>query len=664
MILKEIILQNFMSYEYARIPFKPGVNLICGPNGAGKSSILLGISVAMGQSYTERSRRLLDLIRWGKDQSKVTLVFENGSKRDVDSVQKGKSSQVILSRVLRKDGTYWFELNNEAVAKTDVTGMLSRLGIDPENMLIIMHQNMVESFTVLSSQEKLKIVESAVGFGAYRKRVLKAKEKLNKVLSQEESVGKLLKSAEETLNYWREQYNRLQEKRQLETKRKFLEREFAWAQVIKSENTASQLRGKISHGQAEVSLIDNDIGKVSNEIGLLKNDLKSQRADWEDILNKRLGLEREISKHETVSSMSSEHLQDIHTLLSIISRSQNSNQANINGRKSGNQRIDEWIQRLGKRELALRSEIEVSGEQLKDLSVKVSSTQEEMNSKLHEIDKLTDTIISKMVKSGTLNYRKDILLKDLESLNNDLDQLSKKVEESVKRAEEKGPRFMTLRAPEEILEDLRVTDGHLAALADVSDKIENLYDSYSKLYTDLKEKAAQVAENRDKALIEVRERMETWKGVIKDLINQINPRYQAILEMVRATGDIQVTDIEDIEEAGLEVLVGFKGAVPVTLNAYTQSGGERSLATMAFLLALQQNIHSQIRAVDEFDIHMDPQSRELIANALISSMKGSNAQYIVITPSQVTFAGEDVHVIVVQNVEGKSAVEEVERLVQ
>ena len=46
MLIKEIILENFMSYEYARIPFRSGVNLICGPNGSGKSSILLGISIA------------------------------------------------------------------------------------------------------------------------------------------------------------------------------------------------------------------------------------------------------------------------------------------------------------------------------------------------------------------------------------------------------------------------------------------------------------------------------------------------------------------------------------------------------------------------------------------------------------------------------------------
>jgi DNA repair exonuclease SbcCD ATPase subunit len=46
-LVREVILENFMSYEYARIPFEPGVNIVCGPNGAGKSSILLGISVAL-----------------------------------------------------------------------------------------------------------------------------------------------------------------------------------------------------------------------------------------------------------------------------------------------------------------------------------------------------------------------------------------------------------------------------------------------------------------------------------------------------------------------------------------------------------------------------------------------------------------------------------------
>jgi len=67
-MIKGITLQNFMSYEHAYVPLEPGLNLICGPNGAGKSSILLAISVVLGQTYTERAKRLSDLIRRGQDK--------------------------------------------------------------------------------------------------------------------------------------------------------------------------------------------------------------------------------------------------------------------------------------------------------------------------------------------------------------------------------------------------------------------------------------------------------------------------------------------------------------------------------------------------------------------------------------------------------------------
>ena len=65
------------------------------------------------------------------------------------------------------------------------------------------------------------------------------------------------------------------------------------------------------------------------------------------------------------------------------------------------------------------------------------------------------------------------------------------------------------------------------------------------------------------------------------------------------------------------------------------------------------------RAVDEYDIHMDPKNREMIAKVLVSMIKDASAQYVVITPSQITFAQQDANVITVQNLEGKSIVREV-----
>ena len=70
-----------MSYENSYVPLEPGLNLICGPNGAGKSSILLAISVVLGQAYTERSKRLSDLIRWGTDEARITLILDNSGEK-------------------------------------------------------------------------------------------------------------------------------------------------------------------------------------------------------------------------------------------------------------------------------------------------------------------------------------------------------------------------------------------------------------------------------------------------------------------------------------------------------------------------------------------------------------------------------------------------------
>jgi chromosome segregation ATPase len=56
---------------------------------------------------------------------------------------------------------------------------------------------------------------------------------------------------------------------------------------------------------------------------------------------------------------------------------------------------------------------------------------------------------------------------------------------------------------------------------------------------------------------------------------------------------------------------------------------------------------------------MDPKNREMIAQLLLSMIKEATAQYIVITPSQITFAQENANIITVQNIEGKSIVKEV-----
>jgi len=652
MLIQEVILENFMSYEYSRVPFRSGINVICGPNGSGKSSLLLAISVALGQSYTERSKKLSDLIRWGKDQARVTLILDNARRGKNRPVPKFNKDQIFLTRVLRKDGNYWFELENRAVTKNDVERLLGKLGVDPDNILIIMHQNMVEQFTVLSTQEKLRIVEAAVGLEAYRENVLQAQKKLTRILSQEESMSKLLESAEQTLNYWREQYDRYQEKKQLQTKKRFLERELAWAEVTRREETVKQLEADRQKEQDILNQIEGETKSAKGYLQVQQNELGKLRNEWKTLFDLRLSLEREKAGNTSTISLCEQLLKETAMLeTATLNLGRNSSRTN--------QAMEQTSQfRLLKTE-TLKVLIQNSNEQISKSSAEINENQMKTRGLEEAIEKVTNQVLDNRIKLALLQYRTENAKSNLESLERALADARARVSETATKAEQIGPRIAVIKDVGEILDEIRVTEGHLAALADVSEDIERMYESYSKLYLELKDKAQLVAENREKTLEEVKTRMQSWRTVIQSLLDRVNLEYQKILTKSQAAGEVRLANGHDIESAGLEILVGFKGGKPVPLDAYTQSGGERTTATMSFLLALQQHVRSPFRAVDEYDIHMDPKNRELIGQMLISTVSNSNSQYLVITPSQITFAKEEVNIITVQNIEGKSIIREV-----
>jgi len=615
------------------------VNVIGGPNGAGKSSLLLAISVGLGQTYTERSRKLSDLIRWGKDKARVTLILDNSKRGGKRPVRKYSKDQLFLTRVLRRDGKYWFELENRAATKQDVERLLGKFGVDPNNMLIIMHQNMVEQFSVISNIEKLCIVEAAVGLEPFRENVLQAQKKLTRILSQEESVGKLLESAEQTLNYWREQYSKYQEKKQIQTKRRFLDRELAWAEVERREAILKGLQADRHLEQENLNRIEEEEKKAKGELADQQSQQKKMKKTMKTVLSERFSLERGIAENEATTAMVQQLLEEASTLEPEIQK----NASQFKLFRSEN----------------LREMLSISRQNLSKITEKVTENQTEMRGMEDAIEKVTNSVLDNRVQIALLQFRRESVTADLKKLDRSVKDAEANLKMVTARAEHSGTRIAIIKSAADILDEIRVTDGHLAALADVSEDIEHMYESYSKLYLELKEKAQVVAENREKTLEEVKVRMDAWRTVMRRLLERVNLEYQRIMGQTLATGEVRLANGHDIETAGLEILVGFKGGKPVALDAYTQSGGERTTATMSFLLALQQHVRSPFRAVDEYDIHMDPKNREMIALMLLSMIKDTTAQYVVITPSQITFAQQNANIITVQNVEGKSIVREV-----
>mmetsp|Transcript_18798 Transcript_18798/g.52504 ORF Transcript_18798/g.52504 Transcript_18798/m.52504 type:complete len:1214 (+) Transcript_18798:218-3859(+) len=71
------------------------------------------------------------------------------------------------------------------------------------------------------------------------------------------------------------------------------------------------------------------------------------------------------------------------------------------------------------------------------------------------------------------------------------------------------------------------------------------------------------------------------------------------------------------------------------------SGGERSFATIALLLALGESLETPFRVMDEFDVFLDPKARTLVIDQLVHVAKEmSHRQFIFITPQDVSHLDE------------------------
>ncbi|NLB76242.1 MAG: hypothetical protein GX799_07220 [Crenarchaeota archaeon] len=410
-----------------------------------------------------------------------------------------------------------------------------------------------------------------------------------------------------------------------------------WAEVERREAIVKGLQANFNKSQQSLGKIEGERQATIGELAAQELEQRAIRSEIKDVFETRVCLERDLAQNQCMESFIGQLLGELEFL------------ENVSNKNEVKLLRNENLLELQK----------TSSEQIQKLSELIRSNQSKLGNLEDSTDKISISAMDKRVSLALLDFKRERALRELAAIEKTIKEAQDNLNVALTKAQNSGERIAVVKSAGEIQTEMGLTDGHLAALASVSEEIERQYESYSKLYLELKEKAQLVAENREKTLEEVKTRMAAWHTVVENLLERVNVEYQRIMGQTLATGEVLLSNVQEIETAGLEIYVGFKGSKPVALDAYTQSGGERTTATMGFLLALQQHVRSPFRAVDEYDVHMDPKNREMIAKVLVAMIKDAVSQYVVITPSQITFAGQDANVITVQNLEGKSLVREV-----
>ncbi len=652
-MIREVQLTNFMSYKNSSIPLEPGLNLIVGPNGAGKSSILLGISVVLGQAYTERSKKLSELIRWGEQEARISLLIDNESEKGARPFPQARSDKILLTRVLKRKGDYHYLLNNKPITKTDLVAGLSKIGLNPDNMLVIMHQLMVGRFGTVSPIEKLLLLEDAVGFGAYRKEVLESTNRLLKLTTEREAMSSVLEGTKETYQHWQREYEKYQLKKRMEQQLKDLQRELVWRRILRKESSQKRLEDRISSLQAKMEEAKEEHEASQLEHAKLSTGLAQVNGELEQFREQHLKMEHGRGFRSGALEWIKKFGELLRTQEKLIQSLQGRGTDSADILANGSDDLKRTI-----------SEILQERERISNLSTvedaEYSRIRERIGALSSDATQSMERLVESKVKSEVSSFKLSMMTQEVQELQVQLRLGAEEIEPLQHQALQLGPVFENPRDLHDVTLELAAVQERLRPLANLSDEVEKMFRTYGDLYEDLKKKAEVVEQNRAEVLGELDNRLDQWKNVMGSLLEELSSRYGSLLEEVGGRGKIILKVSKDIEKAGLELYAGFKGNEPVSLDGLSPSGGERTVALIAFLLSLQQFISSPFRAIDEFDVHMDPRNRETVSRLIHAASKTEDSsQYIAITPGQLTLPSEDdVHVIVVQNVEGSSLVKE------
>ena len=275
MRLNSIKLSGFKSFAEPTNFLLPGQLVgVVGPNGCGKSNIMDAVRWVLGESKASelRGESMQDVIfngtttRKAASRSSVELVFENNDHRA--GGQWGQFAEIAVKRVLTRDGTSSYYINNQPVRRRDVQDVFLGTGLGPRAYAIIGQGTI--SRIIESKPEELRLfLEEAAGVSKYKERRRETENRLSDTRENLTRVEDILRELNTNLDRLEKQaevaqrYNTLQADVTLKQQQQwFLKRAEALADQTKVKQDAESAVNALESRVADLRHIEADLETV------------------------------------------------------------------------------------------------------------------------------------------------------------------------------------------------------------------------------------------------------------------------------------------------------------------------------------------------------------------------------------------------------------------
>jgi len=247
---------------------------VVGPNGCGKSNIMDAVRWVLGESKASelRGESMQDVIfngtttRKPASRSSVELIFDNADHRA--GGQWGQFGEIAVKRVLTRDGTSSYFINNQPVRRRDVQDVFLGTGLGPRAYAIIGQGTI--SRIIESKPEELRLfLEEAAGVSKYKERRRETENRLSDTRENLTRVEDILRELNANLEKLEKQaevaqkYNALQSEVTLKQHQQwFLKRAEAMADQAKVQADGLSAVNALESRMADLRHIESDLETV------------------------------------------------------------------------------------------------------------------------------------------------------------------------------------------------------------------------------------------------------------------------------------------------------------------------------------------------------------------------------------------------------------------
>ncbi|KAI9760938.1 MAG: hypothetical protein M4579_001314 [Chaenotheca gracillima] len=184
------------------------------------------------------------------------------------------------------------------------------------------------------------------------------------------------------------------------------------------------------------------------------------------------------------------------------------------------------------------------------------------------------------------------------------------------------------QSPEELENDISAEKARLELMHGSNPNAIVEFENRQKTIDQLREKLAKVDERLDASQAGIAEIRQMWEPELDELVHKISDAFAYSFEKIGCAGQVDVyKDEEDFDQWAIQIQVKFREHEPLSLlTSHRQSGGERAVSTIFYLMALQSLARAPFRVVDEINQGMDPRNERMVHERLVDIACGSENQ--------------------------------------